>query len=391
MRKASPIAICDPARMRRINESGILRLLHERGPMSRVELAELLGLDGKTLTNLARDLLQRGLLEPHNVVQSARGRPRENLRLRADRLHAIGVHLAERRIVTALINIEGRVVEQHVIELDGTESQKSLVRTVRNSLRAVLRHSPPDLLGIGMAIAGLVHQQERRVVESAHLKALEGIYVDRLLDGLFEGRLYLCNPTHAKLLAERWFGAARKLDDLLLVDLGVGIGCALVMGGQVQVGATHLAGEIGHSIWKPGGAICWCGRRGCLETVASLDAVRAAVRRSTGLHENALGTSALARLIAQGNSSARRAASAAARAIGLVVANFVDVLNPSHVLLAGESLQLGASFAREVEESLRQNTLPALSQTLTVARANLGEESPLLGSGVAVFQSLFEA
>jgi predicted NBD/HSP70 family sugar kinase len=391
MRIPASIAICDPARMRRINESGILRLLHEQGPLSRVELAGLLGLDRKTLTNLSRDLLQRGLVEPHNVVRSGRGRPRENLRLRADRLHAVGLHLAERRIVTALINIEGKIVEQHEVEFGDADSQKDLVRAIRDSLRTVLRQSPPDLLGVGMAIAGLVHQQERRVVESAHLKALKGVYVDKLLHGLFEGQIHVCTLTHAKLLAERWFGAARQLDHLLLVDLGVGIGCALVMGGKVQVGATHLAGEIGHSIWKPGGDICWCGRRGCLETVASLETVRAAVHRSTGLPERALTTPALARLIEQGDAVARRASGVAARAIGLVVANFVDVLNPSHVLLAGESLQLGASFLREVEESLRQNTLPALSKNLTVAHAKLCEESPLLGSGVAVFQSLFEA
>jgi N-acetylglucosamine repressor len=350
-----------------------------------------LRLDGKTLTNLSRDLLERRLVESHNVVRSGRGRPRENLRLRADRLHAVGVHLGERRLVTALINIEGKVLEQHTVALPGTESQKDLVKVIRSSLRAILRQSPPDLLGVGMAVPGLVHQKERKVVKSAHLKAFEGVYVDSLLHGLFEGRLHVCTTTHAKLLAEMWFGAARQLDHLLLVDVGVGIGSALVMGGQVQLGATHLAGEIGHSIWKPDGAICWCGRRGCLETVASLDAVRNAVHRSAGLDESELGTVRLAQLISQGNAVARRTSGAAARAIGLVVANLVDVLNPSHVLLAGESLGLGDWFLREIEESVMHNALPTLSQDLTVACAKLGEESPLLGSSVAVFQSLFEA
>ena len=386
------IASCTHPRMRRINETNLLRLLHLRGPMSRVEMAREMGLDGKTLTNLTRDLLKRRLVVPHGMVsRRGRGRPRENLRLRAEGLWAIGLHVEEYRVTSALINMEGKIRSRHVNAFRGGASHGAVLDAVRTAAQKAMEEAPRGILGLGLAFPGMLDQDQQVIVECVHLRGWENTRMEDLFHGVFPGRVHLRNFTETKALAEQWFGEARQLEDFLLMDLGVGIGCVQMIEGRIRGGTKHMAGEIGHMIFRPEGVACWCGRRGCLETVASLDAVRQAVHRVTGRPLSGLDAATLARLAGEGNRAVGDAIREAAGAVGLVLANLVDILGPSHVILSGESMLLGTEFIRVIEESVRKYALPTLQRSLVLAPTKLGEDAALLGSAVAVLQSVFDA
>jgi len=374
---------------RRLNKVALLRLLHIHGPMSRVELAASLGLDTKTLTHLSRELLERGLVESAGTMACRRGRPRELLQLSVSKLNAIGLHVEERRISGALVALDGSIREWHHIHLSGKESQRRLKDLVSGLALRLTTAAQGQTVGTGLTIPGVVDRGTGLVVKSTHLPSWVGVNVSTLLDGVCEGPVQVEAYTAAKALAERWFGAGTDVDDFILLDAGVGIGCAVVVQGRLHTGQGRMAGEIGHVVVEPEGETCTCGRRGCLETVASLGAL---LKQAGLVPENSRvrPQDLLAARLQAGDKVLRRVVESAGRSIGLVLSPLVAALNPSRVVLTGDVLALDPLFTQTVCDSVAAFTLPHLTRDLTIVPSRLGQDAALLGAAVLGLQSLFD-
>lgn len=134
--------------------------------------------------------------------------------------------------------------------------------------------------GIGVGLPGLFDRAAGRVEKSPNLPWLEGVGVRAILaerTGVAPEAIRLENDANVAALGELWLGAARGEEDVLVVTLGTGIGGGLILCGKLYLGAG-LAGEIGHLTIDPGGLVCGCGSRGCLETLASATAARRRAR-----------------------------------------------------------------------------------------------------------------
>jgi len=374
---------------RRLNKVALLRLLHIHGAMSRVELAASLGLDTKTLTNLSRELLGRGFVESAGRVTCSRGRPREMLQLSTSKLNAIGLHLEEHQISGALVGLDGSIRERRLLHLSGKESQRRLKDLVSDMALGLSVAARGQTVGTGLTIPGVVDHRTGLVVKSTHLPAWAGVNVATLLDGVCKGPVQVEAYTPAKALAERWFGAGTDVDDFILLEAGVGIGCAVVIQGRLHMGQSHMAGEIGHVVVEPGGETCTCGRRGCLETVASLDALLKQAGLASG-NPRARPQDLLAARLHTGDKVVRRVVEKAGRCIGLVLSPLVAALNPSRVVLTGDALALDPLFTRTVCDSVTAFTLPQLTRDLTIVPSRLGQDAALLGAAVLGLQSLFD-
>ncbi len=376
--------------LRRLNEVALMRELRIRGPLSRVELADRLGLDTKTLTNLSRHLMGKGFVEAAGMASAGRGRPREMLQLQSTHLSAIGLHLEEYRLSGAVIGLDGSIRERLTRRFTGKEDQRRLVAMIRDMARQLTQAAGGRAIGAGLTIPGVVDHRTGTVVASAHLPQWVGVRVGTLLEGVYDGPLRVEEFTRAKALAEHWFGACVSVDNFILLDVGVGIACAVVMDGRLHTGATQLAGEIGHTVVLPGGDLCTCGQRGCLETVASLEAVA----KCAGVSKGAAGgvfQDGIAAALRKGSPAARRAVEDAGLAIGRVLSALVGALNPSHVVLTGDALVLDPLFSATVREAVIACTLPALARDLTIVPSRLQDLSALLGAAVLGLQSFFEA
>jgi len=375
--------------MRRINRTEVLRSLHLKGPMSRVELAQLLQLDAKTVTNLTRELLEQNVVEETGIASQGRGRPRQMLRVRSGDLLAAAVQLEEGKVVGAIVNLDGGVLHRNSAALSGKESQRELLRKIRTVARSLLRRGQARLPGLGFTFPGVFDPDRRIVLQCHRLPAWEGVQLDKVFGGVFEGRVSIESNTRTEALGEQWFGTAKEWSDFLLVSIGEGIGCVLVDQGRLQVGASRIAGEIGHTIIDPKGAPCSCGRRGCLETVASLKAIRAGLTPPKGVKQ--VGVGRIADLLASGDPAALAAMETAADALGLALANFVHVMNPQHLLITGEAVGMGPLFTAALEASLKRYVVPLFHRHLHLSTGRLGEDAALLGSAALVLESFFNA
>ena len=359
--------------------------------MSRAELARALHLDAKSLTNLARQLIKEGFLATTSLPTQGRGRPPEGLRLRVDSLIAIAAEIHENKIVVSPVDLDGRTLSRFAEPIPRQASQQEIIRIIRQITRMALDRAPFRPLGIGVSYPGVLNLQRGTIVECSQLKCLENVRMDLLFHDFWDGHISYVETKQAFALAERSFGSARQLDDFLLLHLGKGIGCVFMSEGRLRNGHLNTAGEIGHTVIDPKGTLCGCGRRGCLETVASLESIfRHALPEQGGLSVSP-DPRKIAALASQGDPAAIAAIQRAAHAVGLVLATLVNAFGPSHLVLSGESLQFGEMLIAEIETSVRRYALPSVQKGIELRVSSLGSEAACQGAAAAVFQSLFTA
>ncbi len=187
------------------------------------------------------------------------------------------------------------------------------------------------------------------------------------------GLVQVENDAHLGALGEQRAGAGRGCADFVYVKASHGLGAGLILGGELYRGASGLTGEIGHAVVDPDGALCRCGSRGCLETVVSVDRVRAQVRYVLGAeHADPLAA-------AGEHPAARRIVLDAGRSLGRALADVCNTLNPQRIVVGGELATAGQALVDGVAESIQRYAQPAVADT-PVALSELGEHAQSIGA-----------
>jgi predicted NBD/HSP70 family sugar kinase len=193
------------------------------------------------------------------------------------------------------------------------------------------------------------------------------------------------NDVNTLAIAEQWFGAGRDVDWFCVVTVGAGVGCGLVLDGQLAHGAMGAAGELGHCTIEPDGAPCSCGKRGCLETVASDGAILAAIR-AAGCDPGADIAAAAARA-RDGDERCRAAFARAGEALGQGIAMLANLVNPSLIVLSGEGVVASDLLLQALRESLDRHAFPSARGCDVLARP-LGDEIWARGAASTVVERL---
>ena len=159
--------------------------------------------------------------------------------------------------------------------------------TMRRMAHGLLAQVPGRLAAIGVSFGGPVDATRGLVRLSHHVPGWEDIPLAEQLQAEFGVPAAVDNDANVAALGEWRFGAGQGAESLLYVTISTGIGGGWVLGGRIWGGADGMAGEIGHMVVRPGGALCDCGRRGCLEAEACGRAIAAKARRAPGADERA--------------------------------------------------------------------------------------------------------
>jgi glucokinase len=198
----------------------------------------------------------------------------------------VGIDLGGTAIKAGAITSTGEIVARRQIPSDLERGPEDLLER----MAALARELGVEGC-VGLGAPGLVDSAAGCVLQSPNLALIQGLplvaeLASRL--GLSPARVQLENDANAAAIGEHWLGRGRKERDLLLLTLGTGVGGGLILDGELYAGPGGMAGEIGHVVIEPGGELCGCGSRGCLETLASASA---AARRATqaGLPQEAPG------------------------------------------------------------------------------------------------------
>jgi predicted NBD/HSP70 family sugar kinase len=172
-------------------------------------------------------------------------------------------------------------------------------------------------------------------------------------------------------------GAGRGLADVVYVMVSSGIGAGLILNGRLHRGAAGFAGELGHLFVQENGPVCRCGNRGCLETVASADAL---IRLLRTTHGPDLTLAGLLDLIEDGDLAVTRVVRDAGRAIGRALAGIANCLDPQAIIVGGDLSPAGEPLLSGMREAFDHYALPSAARAVEIKAAILGARAEVLGA-----------
>jgi len=293
--------------------------------------------------------------------------------------YSIGLDLGGTNLRAAVISREGKILEKISVSTNpmfGRETMLGEMVAAIDKLRN--RWGTKDLAGIGLGVPGFIILKEGVIRNSNNLACLEDFPFRDEMERRLGTRFILENDANAAALGEKWIGAGREVDDLVLFTLGTGIGGGIISGGKVLHGFLGMAGELGHLTVVPNGIPCGCGNQGCVEKHASATAVTA-MARILGLGEN-LSSKEVHELGMQGDGRALTVFRCMGEALGIALATAVNAFNFPLYLLSGGVLGAWDLFAPAMLEEARRRSFTLRSTNTRVEKAILGDEAGLFGA-----------
>jgi len=388
-----------------INRNLVLNLIKSRGPISRVELARLSGLSPATISSISADFIAAGLVHEMGQGESTGGRRPVMLRLNHKAGFVVGVKLMEHSVATAVTDLDAEVLYHQLasLKVPGNPAPRSaepeeLLQELIRVIEATIREShvaPERLLGIGVGMAGVV-DAEHGLSRYSPFFGWEGVQIAQPLAEHFKLDVYLENDVNTLTIAEQWFGYGHGVDHFLVVTVGRGIGAGLVANGQFYRGAIGGAGEVGHMTLKADGPPCACGKRGCLEALASDEAIVLQSRQAaesdllpalSGVKELTL--DAVVAAAEAGDPTAAQILAEAGRWLGIGIANLVNILNPQLVIVAGEGVRAGEWRLQPMREAIVEHSFNGLADELEIVIEPSGDETWARGAACLVLGRLF--
>ncbi|MEU3980693.1 ROK family transcriptional regulator [Streptomyces sp. NPDC026672] len=332
--------------------SQVFTTVLSHGPLTRLEAARRAGLSAAAVTKAVRPLLEAGYLveDVDEEARPALGRPANLVRVDGGRALFVGVKVTGDEVIGVLTDLCCRIRIARRLPLTdrGTKAVLALTAELVQELRAGADDFGVPVLGLGVAVSGDVDRAEGVVRYSPFLEWHDVPFAE--LAAMTTGLpVTLDNDVRALTVAEQWFGAGVGLSNFAVVTVGAGIGCGLVVHGQVIAGAHGVAGEIGHVAIDPAGPPCHCGNRGCVEAIAGDAAIVARLREVTG--RPVADTAEAVALAHEGVTGAREVYARAGEAIGRGIATVANLLGPERVIISGEGLAAYDLFAEQIRDS----------------------------------------
>jgi predicted NBD/HSP70 family sugar kinase len=351
--------------LRDVNLNVLLSAIWENAPIPRVELAQRTGLAPSSITRLIRQLRSKGLIIETGKGKSSGGRQPILIAPNPNAGVIVSLDLSGSKFRGGIFDAANHVIREveEPFAGFGPEAIEKQIIKIANELLEEPQVQNRKLLGIGVSSPAVVNGE----VHVSHTLKLHDFPLTRILEETFNVPVILKNDSHVASQAEKYYGAGRNLDDFLFLLLSDGIGAGIFLNGNIYKGVTESAGEIGHSIVERFGAVCGCGKRGCLETVASRAAILrqaqrildyeqdetiAALVRDSG---NPLTLVTIREAAESGSPSAQEVINYAADHIALTLVNTVTTLGICSIIVGGEvTQQLGKPFIDSLNHSIEK-------------------------------------
>lgn len=240
--------------------------------LSRVELAQIVGLSPQTISNISRRLLDQKLIVEAGKEGSGPGKPRTILRLNPKGMYAVGVHLDPSIVTVVLLDLVGAIVAKDMFVTPRSHEPEEVVAAIAECVERLLADSgvPRKLVaGIGVAAPGPIDLERGAVVGPPLLRGWVDVPLQAMVQEATGLETTMDKDVTGAAVAEIWAGAPGGTDSFAFFYLGTGLGAGLVLNGEVYRGSSGNAGEIGHIIVDPDGPDCFdgCGMRGTIATV----------------------------------------------------------------------------------------------------------------------------
>ncbi|MGY3379427.1 putative NBD/HSP70 family sugar kinase [Arthrobacter sp. TE12231] len=369
------------------------------GGMSRVELAQIVGLSPQTISNISRRLLDQHLIVEAGKEGTGPGKPRTMLRLNPAGMYAVGVHLDPAVVTFVLLDLLGAVVRHSRIATPPGSDPRAVIDTIAAEINGLITESgvdPARIAGLGIASPGPIDLNDGAVVDPPLLPGWDNV---RLRDALAEATglsTLMDKDVTSAAVAETWAGGPSGEGSFIFMYMGTGIGCGIVLNDEVVRGTSGNAGEIGHIVVDSDGALCDCGQRGCVK-VSAIPQVLVAQAEAAGVLDGSREDRSapavqeqfaqLCELAYGGNQQAMDIIAGSAVLVARAVSVVTNALDVDRVVFGGPFWAcLSAAYLEQIPGLVEANSATRKIHGIEVVGTGVGDDVGAVGAACLVLE-----
>ncbi len=374
------------------NRNLALRMIFEKDKISRAEIARQTGLTPTTVSDIVSDLLHEGLVDEIGVGRSTGGKNPILLSLLPDSRYSIGLDLANDRFSGAVVNLRGEIKEFISFALDDLDGEDALDLVFR-ILDHLLNVVDAPIFGIGIGAPGLIDPVDGVVITAVNFN-WKNLPLGRIIEEKYRLPVQIINDCQAAAIAEKtYIDSNRNVNNMIVINVRHGIGAGIIINGEIFHGDGGSAGEIGHIVVVPdGGDLCRCGNYGCLETVASAQAmirkadliVKSQPQSLLNVNGKKPSLSIIQSALTQGDKYATKLVLDSGYYLGMAISWLVGIFNIQKIILTGDMTSFGEPWLQQIKETMKEMSLERPLSNTEVEIGQVGENSVIIGASASL-------
>lgn len=366
--------------VRLFNVNSLLRTLYREGGCSRTKLAKVTHMSPATVSRIISELVDQQIIIEKGTGKSSAGRKPTILQLNYEKIYIAGACISRDQVGLAIADLKGKILSKRYFQPYSLEPE-SLIKELVHELNLLVQEASINqeyILGLGLAISGIVDSEQKTLVRSVNLGWRE-VKIGEILEKELELPVLVENDANAAALAELWFGGATEVRNFLYIKTDTGVGSGIISERNLLTGPRGIAGEIGHLCFIPDGRKCRCGLHGCLETYLYAPDITRRYEEKTGKHLESIFH--LKEKVREGDSVANKIVDEAAEALSIAVLFATGLLDLDLVVIGGAWGALGDDFLNLIrEKTMDRWERSGIGRIVPVTGSQLGESSDLLGA-----------
>lgn len=315
--------------------------------------------------------------------------------------YAIGIDLGGTNLKAGLVSGDGKIHHRLSIKTDKNADPQSIANQIFELIEKIitagagLKPAAATVAGVGLGSPGLIDKKGETILFSPNLPLWRNIPIKRMVAERFGMPCVLENDANAAAWGEKWAGAGREADSLVMLTLGTGIGGGIVINNKLWRGVNNVAAEIGHMVIQMDGSKCSCGNNGCIEAYASATSM---VRRFKELLKSGAASSlrdagdVTAKMIndaaLQGDKASLDIIKETGQYLGVALVNIMHILNPEVIVLAGGMIGSGDLLMNPVKQLIREKAFVASAKETKIVFSQLGNDAGIIGAAGCLLKEL---
>ena len=301
--------------------------------------------------------------------------------------YVVGVDLGGTKIYTALVDLEGNIVKEKVLETLAEQGEEAVAGRIINTIDFVIEGVDKELIkAIGIGSPGPLDAKKGIIIETANLP-FKNFEIVKVIKERYNLPTYLDNDANVATLGEFVFGAGKGTENMVYVTVSTGVGGGAIINGKLYRGNTANALEVGHMTIAKDGPRCGCGNVGCAESFASgtaignraKEAVASKVVTSLKKYDNVTAKEVFIEAAA-GDAEAKRILDNALYYLGITVGNIMTHLDPEKVVMGGGVINGGDIVLETVKKVVAERCLSVFVENCSIEKAKLGGQAGVLGA-----------
>jgi len=386
-----------------LNRSIILKTIQNHGPISRSEIAKKNKISSTTVTAAVKKLIRQGLVYEEGVGKSSGGRKPILVKFSSDSKFIVAVAITNSYAKIAEANLDAEIKRQEIYpvnKLTGEKFINYLLESIEKFLDMYSKNDLKKCIGISVTCPGIISVDKAIIHENTKLK-LKNIPLKKIIEKKFKLKVWLENDTNAIVLAEKRFGEYRKLENLVYITIGDGVGAGIIVNGHIFRGSNGGTGEFGHTTIDKNGVECDCGNRGCLENYINWPAIYSKILASV---ENGKDTRMIElskgdikkvtpyifrEALDKNDELAKEITIEMAEYLAIGIVNLVNMLNPDVIILGGKLAYKNFFLISEVKKIVFKKALDILTNKLKICSISLGKDFRIIASAAIPLKEIF--